>query len=79
MLGASSKPPLPFWSILRARFAEMALHQLWFVSGLGFVVRVAVQVPQQGFTIGEGICGQQLPDLLHCLLISHFLLFQRPD
>lgn len=76
---ASSRAALPFRSLLRARAAKMAPCQLWLVSCFGFVVRVAVQVSQQRFAVGQRIRGQQLPNLLHCLLISHFLLFQGPD
>lgn len=70
---------LAFRSLLRARAARTALCHLWLVSCLGFVVSVTVQVSQQGVAIGQSIRGQQLPDLLHRLLISHFLLLQGPD
>lgn len=70
---------LAFQSLLRARGARTALCHLWLLSCLGFVVSAAVQVSQQGVAMGESIRGQQLPDLLHCPLISHFLLLQGPD
>lgn len=68
-----------FRSLLGARAARTALCHLWLVSCLGLVVSVTVQVSQQGVAIGQSIRGQQLPDVLHRLLISRFLLLQGPD
>lgn len=77
--GGQQRAAPSFRSLLRARAARTALCHLWLVSGLGFVVGVTVQVSQQGVAIGQRIRGQQLPDLLHRLLISCFLLLQGPD
>ena len=78
-LWASSMQTPSVGGILRALPARVAGLQLRLVSCLGSAVRVAVEVSQQRFAIGQSICWQQLLNLLHCLLISHFLLFQGPD
>lgn len=64
---------------LRRLSAASSEPRLRLAPRLGFVVGVAGQVSEQRLAVGQGVGGQQLPDLLHCLLISHLLLLQRPD
>lgn len=64
---------------LRRRSAASSEPRLRLAPGLGLVVGVAGQVSEQRLAVSQGVSRQQLPDLLHCLLISHLLLLQRPD